>query len=198
MEMKAIASALVKAQKEFGPALKTKLNGGFKSQYADLQSCVDAVLDALNNNGIFLMQVNHEATDGITVETIFVHESGETLSAGKLHVPAIKFDPQGYGSALTYARRYSLMAACGIAPEDDDGEAARKAAEAAKKARESAKTVVDPTLFALNQAAKKGTDVLRKVWRELSEAERKSVPEDAWQQIKEAASIVDANVAVQA
>ena len=195
--MKAIASALVKAQKEFGPALKTKLNGGFKSQYADLQSCVDAVLDALNNNGIFLMQVNHEATDGITVETIFVHESGETLSAGKLHVPAIKFDPQGYGSALTYARRYSLMAACGIAPEDDDGEAARKAAEASKKAAEAAKTV-SPVIAKLNDAARKGTEVLRKAWRELSEAERKSVPEEKWKQIKEAASIVDANVAVQA
>jgi len=43
-------------------------------------------------------------------------------------VPAAKQDPQGYGSALTYARRYSLMAACGIAPEDDDGNAATRKA----------------------------------------------------------------------
>jgi len=57
---------------------------------------------------------------------MFVHESGETLSGGKLHVPATKQDAQGYGSALTYARRYSLMAATGIAPEDDDGNAASK------------------------------------------------------------------------
>jgi hypothetical protein len=57
---------------------------------------------------------------------VFVHESGEQLSAGILSVPAAKQDPQGYGSALTYARRYSLMAACGIAPEDDDGNAASK------------------------------------------------------------------------
>jgi hypothetical protein len=48
------------------------------------------------------------------------------LECGKLHVPAAKQDPQGYGSALTYARRYSLMAACGIAPEDDDGNAATR------------------------------------------------------------------------
>jgi hypothetical protein len=61
------------------------------------------------------------------VETLFVHVSGETLSGGILHVPAAKQDPQGYGSALTYARRYSLMAACGIAPEDDDANAAIKA-----------------------------------------------------------------------
>jgi hypothetical protein len=66
--------------------------------------------------------------NGVTVETVFVHESGEMLECGKLHVPASKNDPQGYGSALTYARRYSLMAACGIAPEDDDGNAGSKPA----------------------------------------------------------------------
>jgi hypothetical protein len=55
-----------------------------------------------------------------------MHESGETIRGGKLHVPASKQDPQGYGSALTYARRYSVMAACGIAAEDDDGNAATK------------------------------------------------------------------------
>lgn len=123
--MKEIAAALVKAQKAFGPALKTHSNPHFKSKYADLSACIEAVIDGLNSNGIFLMQPAHECADGVTVETIFIHESGEQLSAGKLHVPAVKQDPQGYGSALTYARRYSLMAACGIAPEDDDGNAAR-------------------------------------------------------------------------
>ena len=63
------------------------------------------------------------------VETVFVHESGETLECGILHVPAAKQDPQGYGSALTYARRYSLMAAAGIAPEDDDGNSASRRPE---------------------------------------------------------------------
>lgn len=124
--MKQIASALVKAQKAFGPALKTSSNPHFKSRYADLAACVEAVVDSLNDNGIALIQQTHECEDGVTVETVFVHESGETFSAGRLHVPAAKQDPQGYGSALTYARRYSLMAACGIAPEDDDGNAASK------------------------------------------------------------------------
>ena len=73
---------------------------------------------------IALVQKQHPHDGGVAVETIFVHESGEMLSAGTLTVPASKQDPQGYGSALTYARRYSLMAACGIAPEDDDGNAA--------------------------------------------------------------------------
>jgi hypothetical protein len=124
--MKNIASALVKAQKGFAPALKSNTNPHFKSKYADLSACVEAVIDSLNANGIMLMQRTHEVESGVTVETIFIHESGEVFEAGKLHVPAQKNDPQGYGSALTYARRYSLMAACGIAPEDDDGNAGSK------------------------------------------------------------------------
>ena len=121
-----IHAAFVKAQKEFGPALKSATNPHFRSKYADLSACVEAVIDALNDNGIGLMQNCHESDTGVIVETMFIHESGETLSAGKLHVPASKNDPQAFGSALTYARRYSLMAACGIAPEDDDGNAASK------------------------------------------------------------------------
>lgn len=124
--MKNIASALVKAQKAFGPALKTSTNPHFRSRYADLSACVEAVMGGLNDNGIALVQQTHECESGVLVETLFVHESGETFSAGKLHVPASKNDAMGYGSALTYARRYSLMAACGIAPEDDDGQAASR------------------------------------------------------------------------
>ncbi len=124
--MEQISKALVKAQKAFGPALKTSTNPHFKTKYADLSACVEAVIDALNENGIMLMQKQHPCDGGVAVETVFVHESGETFSAGILQVPAAKQDPQGYGSAITYARRYSLMAACGIAPEDDDGNAARK------------------------------------------------------------------------
>ena len=124
--MKLIATAMVKAQKEFGPALKSSTNPYFTSKYADLATCVEAVIDALNNNGIALIQKCHESDTGVNVETLLLHESGESLSCGVLHVPASKQDPQGYGSALTYARRYSLMAACGIAPEDDDGNAASR------------------------------------------------------------------------
>jgi hypothetical protein len=124
--MKNIATALVKAQKEFGPALKTATNPHFRSKYADLASCVEAVMDALNNNGIYLLQKTHDQQNGIMVETVFVHESGEMLNCGNLYFPASKNDAQGFMSALTYARRGSLMAACGIAPEDDDGNAATR------------------------------------------------------------------------
>jgi hypothetical protein len=124
--MKNIASALVRAQRGFAPALKTSTNPHFRSKYVDLAGCIEAVVDALNAAGIALIQRTSEDSTGVTVETVFVHESGEMMECGKLHVPASKQDAQGYGSALTYARRYSLMAAAGIAPEDDDGNAASK------------------------------------------------------------------------
>ena len=124
--MSTIAPAFIKAKRAFGPALKDKTNPAFRSKYADLGACIDAVEDALLANGIAFIQETFEDSTGVTVETVFLHESGEERRCGKLHVPAAKQDPQGYGSALTYARRYSLMAACGIAPEDDDGNAASK------------------------------------------------------------------------
>ena len=127
--MKNIATALVKAQRAYGPALKTSTNPHFRSKYADLSACIEAVIDALNDNGIFLLQKNYDCADGVMVETVFVHESGEMLECGIVHFPATKRDSQGYASCLTYARRYSIMSACGIAPEDDDGNAATRPAK---------------------------------------------------------------------
>ena len=166
--MKHIASALVKAQKEFGPALKTSSNPHFKSRYADLAACVEAVVDALNANGIMLMQQNSECSDGVIVETVFIHESGETMSSGKLHVPASKHDPQGYGSALTYARRYSLMAACGIAPEDDDGNQAVRGTNAEDK------TFEDQHLDSLRNAALEGMASLEAAFKAIPASAAKS------------------------
>jgi hypothetical protein len=134
---KNIAAAFVKAQRAFGPALKTSTNPHFRSKYADLSNCIEAVIDALNANGIGLMQRTYESKDGVMVETIFVHESGEVMECGMLHVPAAKQDPQGYGSALTYARRYSLLAATGLAPEDDDGNSASRRTEIKSTVNES-------------------------------------------------------------
>lgn len=120
-----IAAAIVAAQRAFGKTIKNAQNPHLKNRYADLSACLDAVQDALNENGIALLQHTLSDRDGqIGIETIFLHESGEDYRAGTIYLPAVKNDPQGYGSALTYARRYSLMAACGIAPEDDDGNAA--------------------------------------------------------------------------
>jgi hypothetical protein len=165
-----IAKALVKAQKEFGPALKSATNPHFKSKYADLSACVEAVIDSLNANGVMLLQKNHPSEHGVSVETIFLHESGEEYSAGILNVPATKLDAQGYGSALTYARRYSLMAACGIAPEDDDG----NAAAASKKPEAKKDTAIDtkPAEKILSDATKNGMKSLEAAWKKLDETTR--------------------------
>lgn len=175
--MSAIAKAFVAAQKEFGPALKTATNPHFKSKYVGLDGCIEAVLDALNNNGIALIQKTHDCENGVKIETILLHESGEEYSGGILHVPASKFDAQGYGSALTYARRYSLMAACGIAPEDDDGNAASKAPPKKEKVIDTSKAEKE-----LVEVVKQGTDALRKAWSAL-DADTRDVLKDklaAW------------------
>ena len=125
--MKTIAAALARAQMNMGKALKQSANPAFRSKYADLGNVMDACLPALNEAGIALIQPTGEDDHGRFVETILIHgESGESLSC---RVPLIvaKNDMQGYGSAVTYARRYGLMAMAGIAPEDDDGNAAAKA-----------------------------------------------------------------------
>ena len=127
-EMKTIATSLAAAQMNMGKALKQSNNPHFRSKYADLGSVMDACLPALNEHGIAVIQPTGEDEQGRFVETILIHgESGEQLSC---RVPLIvsKNDMQGYGSAVTYARRYGLMAMAGIAPEDDDGNAAAKAA----------------------------------------------------------------------
>lgn len=126
--MKTIATSLAAAQINMGKALKQSNNPHFRSKYADLGSVMDACLPALNEHGIAVIQPTGEDEQGRFVETILIHgESGEQLSC---RVPLIvsKNDMQGYGSAVTYARRYGLMAMAGIAPEDDDGNAAAKAA----------------------------------------------------------------------
>lgn len=130
--MKEIFGALAKAQSQFEAAFKSAANPQFRSKYAGLDACVDAVRDALNAQGIFLTQTVESVESGILVETVFMHASGEVYAGGKLFMPVTKQDAQGYGSALTYGRRYSLLAACGVAPEDDDGNAATAAKPTAK------------------------------------------------------------------
>jgi len=130
--MENIAKAFVQAQKDFAPALTDSTNPHFRNRYVSLQGSIEAVIGSLHKNGIALIQKTHDCDTGVRVETILIHTSGESISGGVIHVPADKQTPQGYGSALTYARRYSLMSACGIAPEDDDGNMAEQAVKTKK------------------------------------------------------------------
>jgi len=128
VEAATLHSAMALAFPEIEGATKDKTNPAFKSKYADLGSVVEAIKPALAKHGLFFTQHNHPCEGGVSVETFVRHASGESLSFGALFVPATKHDAQGYGSALTYARRYSLMTAFGVAPEDDDGNAAARSA----------------------------------------------------------------------
>lgn len=142
---KELSIAMAKAFTEITGALADQTNPCYKSKYADLKSVIDAIKPALSNNGLWFYQVTHEAEGYASVETVVVHESGNNLSFGKINVPVVKKDAQGYGSALTYARRYSLSSAFGVAPEDDDGnEACQPYKEKKAKPEEKPKEVKLP------------------------------------------------------
>jgi hypothetical protein len=120
--------ALAKAQAKIEGATKGNVNPHFRAKYADLASVWDACREALTSNGIAVIQRPiPTAGDVVTLETILAHESGEWIS-GQITMRPTKADPQGIGSCLTYARRYALAAMVGVAPEDDDGNAASRPA----------------------------------------------------------------------
>ena len=122
-----IYSALAAAQSEMGPALKDRVNPAFKQKYAELSNVIEACVPALNRNGICVLQPICDEDGKRYVKTILAHSSGETVEC-RVELIVAKNDMQGLGSAITYGRRYGLMAMAGIAPEDDDGNAAAKAA----------------------------------------------------------------------
>lgn len=114
-----LATALLKAQKEIGSAKKGSVNPFFHSKYADLGSVMEACKESLNNNGITVLQPVGHDEHGDYVETILLHESGEYISDKMRLIQTA--DAQKQGSAITYARRYSLQSLVFIPSEDDDG-----------------------------------------------------------------------------
>ncbi len=126
IEPATLASAMAAAFGEIEAATKSANNPHFKSKYADLTGVIEAIKPALVNHGLFFTQHPEPNDKGVCVETFLHHAGGESLSLGKLFVPANKQDAQGFGSALTYARRYALVTAFGVPVEDDDGNAASR------------------------------------------------------------------------
>lgn len=121
-----LAPALLKAQKAITFAAKDATNPHFKSKYADLPAVIDAIKPALNEAGIVFIQTGSPSDAGIlAMTTRLLHESGEWLE-DTATCPLPKNDPQGYGSASTYLRRYGLASAVGLYQDDDDGQGAIK------------------------------------------------------------------------
>ena len=121
--LKNLAAALCKAQAEMEGAKKDANNPHFNRKYADMASVWSAIREPLSKNGLSVVQLLRSVQGGVEVETILLHTSGEQIG-GTFSIPASKTDAQGFGSAATYARRYALMALVGVAPEEDDGNAA--------------------------------------------------------------------------
>jgi hypothetical protein len=134
-----VAAALVKAGNQVGAVIKDARNPHFKSAYASLEGTLAVARPALAANGLALIQspgrINTE-TGAVTIVTRLVHESGEWYQT-ECEVPLAKRDPQGMGSAITYGRRYSLLALLSIPAVDDDAEAAMFRGEPEKPATPS-------------------------------------------------------------
>ena len=119
-----IAAALAMAQAEMRPAVTDKTNPFFKASYADLASVWESCRGPLSKNGISVVQVPTLCGGKLVLITMLLHSSGQYIR-GEYPVVPLKTDPQGIGSALTYARRYSLASMVGICTDDDDGETAQ-------------------------------------------------------------------------
>lgn len=117
-----LATALAKAQSEMDGAVKDSQNSFFKSKYADLASVMDNLKKPFAKYGLSYVQSSKVTENGnLVLVTVLMHVSGQWIS-GEYPVKGIKDDPQGLGSATSYARRYALSAMCGVAQVDDDGE----------------------------------------------------------------------------
>lgn len=134
-----LAKAFGNAQAEFPHAPKG--SSGVHGKYADLPTIIETVKPILREHGLHYLQPGIEAVGGVRVQTILMHSSGEWIADGAPFIPATKQDAQGFGSAMTYARRYGLAALLGLAQDDDDGKAAVKATQKAQKRAQKAAAV---------------------------------------------------------
>lgn len=166
-----LAAALSKAQGEILDATKGAENPYFKSKYADLAAVRSVIREPMAKHGLSLVQLPKTVDGGVEVETMLLHSSGQYIKSC-LFMPAAKGDAHGIGSAITYARRYSIMSILSLATEDDDGNAAVDSVKRQAPPKSAAQT--NPKLLAEGmEAAKEGS--LKDWWGSLSDDERKSL-----------------------
>jgi len=123
--MKELFTALSIAQSQLEHAKKDSINPHFKSKYADLASCLDAIKEPFAKNGLCITQVVYTENDKYFLKTILAHKSGEFIESN-MQIMLTKNDIQGLGSGITYTRRYALQAIAGLGADDDDGNEASR------------------------------------------------------------------------
>ena len=124
-EINEIAKALSLAQSEMSGATKQSTNPFYKSNYSDLASVMQAISLPFSAHGLCFVQGAEANEQRVSVTTRIIHTSGQWLEA-TTELPPTKADAQGWGSAITYAKRYGLQALCGVPSVDDDGQEAVK------------------------------------------------------------------------
>lgn len=157
-----ILPALHKARSQFVKVKKDRQNTHLKNKYATLDSVLDAITPALTDNDLMIMQDMQESelANRIKVETTVMHVSGQWVKY-YAELPIVKNDPQGVGSAFTYARRYALAAAFGLSQADDDAQIAVKSAQDWKRDLDKCKTTEE--LQESFRAAYKASDAASRV-----------------------------------
>lgn len=189
------AAALAAAQGEMEGASKDNVNPHFKSRYADLASVWDACRAPLSKNGIAVIQPPCAQGPTVTVTTLLAHKSGEYIQSD-LTMTAQQNTPQGIGSCITYARRYALQSMVGIAPEDDDGNAASQTnghAQATRPQPAKAPDGYEDWIIDLGLVAAEGSDPLKAAWTKSKPEYRKHLTDTdpaKWDRLKSNAAKV--------
>ena len=169
-----LAAALCKAQAQIRGAAKDATNPHFQSRYADLASVWEACRKPLTDNGLSVVQFTryHADLQGFVLVTKLLHVSGES-EEGITPLLTGKGDMQALGSAITYARRYGLAAMVGVAPDDDDGNAAVAEGSRVEKVKTAkAPAGYDAWVGLLQAAAVRGAESLREVFKNGTKPQR--------------------------
>ena len=187
-----LSTALSQAQGLIEGAKKDAANPFFKSKYADLASVWDACRAALAVNGLAVIQSPAAEGTRVSVDTLLTHSSGQWVS-GTVSVTAREDSPQAIGSAITYLRRYALQSFVGVAPEDDDANAASAKSHTVKAAPVVAPKGYVDWLSDLDAVADEGINALQAAWKK-SKAEYRAHLTDTnnagWDSIKAKAAQV--------
>lgn len=191
--MQKLAAALVAARKEMEDPRLSGSNPHFKSKFVPRDEALDSVMPALLKHGLMLVQSPIKDEFGVGVNSLLVHESGETLDLGPFTVRPTKDDPQGAVAATTYASRCAIMLIHAVAGDNDDDGNSVSTPQKRENAPQRTKTtkVVQPT-------AEEGKNALRALWGLARERGIEDVKLKAWvfkETSKAVADLTDAEAA---